>query len=303
MQNDENHIKIRENIEQLLNAGISIEEVSQQLKLPLGSRYIKNSAKWYRFCIVAKRNQKKAIEKDPNLYSKAGKIAQQKHPWIGCEMGKKYGRMLGKSRANQLRGNSAYFSMMAKRLQKIYPDHSRKNMLKAHQTMKEKGTFEKHQKDATLKCMEKHPDQLKKMSKRAHELYPLALLALESRRRNYPYKFMDCEFDSDSERKLCEIFVNNGLISKPVEGQNVHFRLNRHHVDFFLMNKIFVEFHPPRKFGRNAGETVKSYHDHKRKLLDDNGYAEYPLMIIDRLVRIEHKIKKIKKLLALEINE
>ena len=117
----------------------------------------KETVKWYRFCILARKNQKKAIEKHPGLYSKAGKIAQQKHPLIGHNLGKKYGPIVGKKRAQQLKGNSKYFSTIAKRLQKINPEHSRRNMKKAHETMKKKGTFSKHQKKAALECRRKHP--------------------------------------------------------------------------------------------------------------------------------------------------
>lgn len=302
MKKDKEHIKIRDKAERLLDKGRSIEYIARSLRLPLGSRYIKKSAKWYKYCIVAKRNQKKAIEKHPNLYSKAGKIAQQKHPWLGHELGKKYGPELGRRRAEQLKGNTKYFSGMARRLQEINPNHSRKNMKKAHETMKMRGVFNKHQRYAAMKCMEKNPKQLKNMSKRAHELYPLALLALASRRRNYPYEFMGCLFDSDSERKVCKIFVEEGLISKPVEGKNIHFRINRSHVDFFIKKKVFVEFHPPRKYGREKGETVSSYYDKKRNILDKAGYDAYPLIVIDRLRGIKTKINKIKKSISLKLD-
>jgi hypothetical protein len=189
-------------------------------------------------------------------------------------------------------------------MQELKPEHSKLNMKKAHETMRIKSTFHQHQKHAALKCLEKHPNQLKDMSKRAHELYPLALLALESRRKNYPYEFMDCFFDSDSERRLCKIFVDYGLMDKPIEGENIHFRIGkRHHVDFFLKNKIFVEFHPPLKYGDRKGETFNSYYDGKRKILDNNGYTDYPLITIDRLRGIEPKINRIKKLLALKLNQ
>ena len=77
MKNKE-HIKIRTKVENFLKDNFSIEEIAENLDLPLGTRFIKKSAKWYRYCIKAKENQKKAIEKHPNLYSHAGKIAQQK---------------------------------------------------------------------------------------------------------------------------------------------------------------------------------------------------------------------------------
>jgi len=134
-------------------------------------------------------------------------------------------------------------------------------------------------------------------------LYPLALLALESRRKNYPYEFMGCFFDSDSERRICEIFVKYGLMDKPEEGKNVHLKINRHHVDFFIQNKVFVEFHPPLKYGRKRGETLKSYYEEKRRVLDENGYKNYPLIVIDRLKNIEPKINRIKNLLSFKLNK
>ena len=63
MKKDENHIKMRDEIEKLICKGFSIEEIALKLNLALGSRYIKKSAKWYKYCIVAKKNQERAIEK------------------------------------------------------------------------------------------------------------------------------------------------------------------------------------------------------------------------------------------------
>lgn len=300
MKKDEKHIRTRSKVEDLLNNGLTIEEMGHKLKLPIGSRYTKGSAKWYKYCVIAKRNQKKAIEKHPNLYSIAGKIAQQKHPWIGHKLASKYASINGKKNAEKLKKIPGYFSKMAKRLQEVNPKQSSQNMLKAHKTMKTKGTFNKHQKKAALICMKKNPNQLKEMSEKAHRLYPLALLALESRRKNYPYEFMGCLFDSDSERRLCKLFLENSLINKPEEGKNIHFKIKHYHVDFFIKNKVFVEYHPPADYGRTKGETIKSYYNYKRNVLDKNGYKDFPLIVIDRLKPIEHKIRKIKKLVSLK---
>jgi len=295
------HIEMRDRVGALLKKGFSIEEIAEKLSIPVGTRFIKCSAKWYRYCLIAKENQKKAIEKYPDLYSRAGKIAQQKHPWIGRELGKKYGPIQGKINAKRLKGNSEYFSIMAKRLHEINPNHSRDNMRKAHETMKEKGTFFEHQRKAALKCMEKNPNQLKDMSKRAHEKYPLALLALESRRKNYPYKFMDCSFDSNEEMILCQKLVEFRLVERPIERVNVHFRIGRFHVDFFIQGKIFIEYHPPRKFGRVI-ETEESYYVERRKLLDENGFLGYPLVVISNLREIDDKLGNILKLIQIPQN-
>lgn len=290
------HIKIRDKVEDYLNLGFSIEEIADKLSLPLGTRFVKESVKWYIYCIRAKENQKKAIEKYPGLYSKAGKIAQRKHPWIGKKLGKKYGPIQGKINAERLRGNSEYFSNMAKKLQQINPDHSKNNMKKAHETMKKAGIFNEHQRFAALKCIEKNPTQLKEMSKKAHKLYPLALLALESRRKNYPYKFMACSFDSNQEKLLCEKLIEGGLIEKPLEKINVHFIVGKCHIDFFIQNKLFLEYHPLRKFGRII-DTEGSYFNERRKLLDENGFKNKPLVVITNLRNIDKKIEKIKSLI------
>ncbi|PIN77159.1 hypothetical protein COV15_02935 [Candidatus Woesearchaeota archaeon CG10_big_fil_rev_8_21_14_0_10_34_12] len=297
MKNKE-HEEIRNKIENLLGNSLSIEEIAKQLQLSIGTRHVKGSAKWYKYCIVAKRNQKKAIEKHPNLYSKAGKIAQEKHHWIGKKLGKKYGPIQGKKNMERLKGNSEHFSMMAKKLQEINPNFSRENMKKAHETMKKKGTFNEHQKLAALKCMEKNPKQLKEMSDKAHKLYPLALLALESRRKNYPYEFMGCLFDSEQEREIGKKLIGSKLIEKPIEKVNTHFRIGKCHIDFFIQNKIFLEFHPVRKFGRKI-ETVDDYNNERRKLLDENGFKNHPLIVINNLKEANEKIKQIESMLHL----
>lgn len=303
MKKNSEHIKIRETVEHLMYGGFSIEEIAKKLALPIGSRYIKKSAKWYRYCIIAKQNQRKAIELHPNLYSRAGKIAQERHPQLGHNLGKKYGLEFGRKRAETLRGNSEYFTRMATKLHQISPEHSRENMKRAHQTMKREGTFYNHQRKAALRCLEKNPNQLKEMSKKAHSLYPLALLALNSRRKNRPYEFMGCLFDSKSEMKLCELFVKHGLIDKPEEGKNIHFKLNRRHIDFFINGAFFIEFHPPLFYVRKKAGSLESYYDERRRILDEAGYQNYPLIVINKLKGAESKIENIKLLFAFKLNQ
>jgi hypothetical protein len=248
------------------------------------------------FVLLLNRIKKKAIEKHPNLYSLAGKIAQQKHPEIGSNLGRKYGIIQGKINAKKLKGNSKYFSEMAKRLQQVNPNHSKLNMKKAHKTMIENGTFFQHQKMAAIKCKEINPNQLKEMSKKAHELYPLGLLALQSHRKNFPYEFEGCLFDSNSERNLCKKLVEVGLINAPIENKNVHFKIKKCHIDFFIQNKLFLEYHPPRRFGKKI-ETTRSYYLERRKLLDENGFKDYPLKVIFDLRNLDKKIHEIKDLI------
>ncbi len=294
MNKSTRHIELRNKAEFLLSQKFSPETIAKELTIPLGTRFIRGSVMWYIYCIKARENQKNAIKKHPNLYRDAGKIAQQRHPWIGKNLGKKYGSIQGKINAQKLKGNLEYFSKMAKRLQQINPEHSKNNMIKAHETMKKTGTFNGHQKKAALKCKEKNPSQLRDMSKKAHAKYPLALLALDSRRRNYPYEFMVCLFDSNDERIICQKLVENSLIEKPIEKINIHFRIGKCHIDFFIQNKLFIEFHPARKFGRTI-ETEKSYYNERRRLLDGNGFEKYPLIIINNIKDADSKIEEVKR--------
>jgi len=299
MNPDKIHNEIRDYVNFLIERGLTLKDIAELLDLEVGTRFVKATVKWYRYCALAKENQKLAILKHPDLYSLAGKIAQQKHPWIGHELGKKYSAMIGRNRVNKLREEgrlSEHMSIIAKKLQQINPEHSRKNMKKAHETMMNKGTFNSHQKEAALACRIKHPKQLKEMSKTAHSKYPLALLALDSRRKNYPYLYNECYFDSEEERIVCQRFVESGLLEKPIENVNVHIRINRKHIDFFIQNKIFVEYHPTRTYGRNV-ETAEDYFKERRKILDDNGYNNYPLIIIKNMRETNSKIEETKRLL------
>lgn len=124
MKNNEAHIRLREKVCSLLETGVSIEQIANNLNISLGSRYLRGSAKWHKYCVAAKKNQQKAIEKHPNLYNKAGITAQQKHPWIGHQLGKKYGPSQGKKNVERLKGKTQYFSMMANKLQEKDPNHS-----------------------------------------------------------------------------------------------------------------------------------------------------------------------------------
>ncbi|MBU1974856.1 MAG: hypothetical protein KKG59_00455 [Nanoarchaeota archaeon] len=301
MKKNEKHVEMRNIVNNYVDKGVSVDEISRILNVPIGTRYVRGSVKWYIFCYQAQKNQRVAITKHPGLYSRAGRIAQQKHPHIGYFLGKKFGPIQGKINAKKLKGNSEYFSKMAKKLQETNPNHSRNNMKKAHNTMKKQGTFHDHQRKAALQCRKKHPHQLKEMSRKAHGNHPLALLALESRRQNLPYKFMGCRFDSNSERELCKLFVKHGLLNQPEEGKNIHFRLNRCHIDFFLKKIVFVEYHPPMQYGRKKGETYKSYLAERRYLLDKYGYKDFPLFLITSLNGVEEIINSIKDLLAFEL--
>lgn len=308
------HLAKRLEIERLIKEGLTDSEIASRLGIEIGStRFEKNTVKWYKFCLKMKNAHKNLIKKYPNLYKKAsqrakelypniysiaGKRAQNLYPHLGHELGNKYGKIAGKIRMEQLRKSGkmkVYFSTIAKRLQEIKPEHSRNNMRKAIEKMKEEGTYFEHQKLAAEKCFKKHPGQPQRMGERAHELHPdLPIRSLASRRKNSPYMFMGCKFDSNQEREICKLLVRHKLIQKPVEKENVHITLGRNDVDFFVDGKIFIEFHPCGVFGRNRlkNETYDSYVKERRMLLDKYGFPERPLVVVSNLKRFAHFLNK-----------
>lgn len=96
-------------------------------------------------------------------------------------------------------------------------------------------------------------------------------------RKGLPYWFMGVPFDSNQEREVAKwLNVKYGFI--PKEGINCHVRLDGGEIDFRL-GDIFIEYHP----WDTAGRKIEQYFLDRRKLLDENGYKNYPLIVIDSL--------------------
>jgi len=57
--NNNAHIEIRNKVEPLMNSGFPIEEIAQKLDLPLGTRFLEKSAKWYKIlCCSEKKSER-----------------------------------------------------------------------------------------------------------------------------------------------------------------------------------------------------------------------------------------------------
>lgn len=301
MKKDEEHIKMRTRVKELIDEEKTDEEIAKILNLAVGAPYTRGAVRWYKRCLVAKENQKKAVEKwGYELYSRAGKIAQKKHPWLGHELGKKYGSMAGKRRIKQIKESGKakeYFTKMAKRLQEVNPNQSSENMKKAIQIMKQNDTYKEHQTEAGFICKKQHPDHFRTMGLKAHRLYPdLAYYSRLSWRLNKPYILNGCNFDSNEEKKACKILIENKLLEEPAEGKNIHFRIKRYDFDFFIQGKIFLEYHPIMPHYRN-GETFDKYYAKRRKILDESGFENYPLIVVTKLKELENTLGTISTLI------
>lgn len=80
----------------------------------------------------------------------------------------------------------------------------------------------------------------------------------------------------------------------PIEGKNVQFRIQNYQIDFFIKEKIFLEFHPPISFGSRI-ETEEIYFNKRRKILDDNGFESYLLIVIPHIKKAEEIVTEIKR--------
>jgi hypothetical protein len=122
----------------------------------------------------------------------------------------------------------------------------------------------------------------------------LAHRSRRKQRENSPYWHNGCRFDSNQERDVCKLLIGHALIDVPIEGKNVQFRIQNYEIDFFLKGKVFVEFHPPINLG-NKAETEESYFKERRRILDENGFKKYPLVLIPHIKKAEELIEQIKQ--------
>ncbi|MBU2639697.1 MAG: hypothetical protein KKG75_03250 [Nanoarchaeota archaeon] len=207
-----------------------------------------------------------------------GKVTHERHPNLASEIGKRNIKRLkktGKFKEWQMKG--------VKKMHELHPELAKemgkRNGKKAIEKMKKEGRF--------LKISSKG-------GKNCHKIYPdLALSWIKKRRENSPYTFMDCKFDSKEEKEFCKLLVENKIIKKPIEGINCHIKVGRNDIDFFIKNKIFIEYHPPISY-ENKKETLRGYYKNRKKILEKNGYTNQ-LIVVESIRKIKpHFFNKLK---------
>lgn len=91
------------------------------------------------------------------------------------------------------------------------------------------------------------------------------------------YIFKNVKFDSKSEMEIAmNIHYQFKIILK--ENKNYQIRVGAKTCDFFIKN-TFIEYHPILTFF-HPNETNESYYQDRRKNLNENGYKNYPLIIL-----------------------
>lgn len=91
-------------------------------------------------------------------------------------------------------------------------------------------------------------------------------------RNKYGYSFKGIKYSSNMEREIAICIYYQ--FEKIKEGKNYQIKIGNCHIDFFI-NDIFIEFHP-----YNALYDRDNYYLQRRKLLNENGYKDYPLLVI-----------------------
>ena len=109
--------------------------------------------------------------------------------------------------------------------------------------------------------------------------------SIKKQRENKPYYFMNVAFDSEQEKIFCKLLIEHDIIKRPIEGHNVHFKIGRKDIDFFIKQKLFVEYHP---FDYSRSE--EEYFIERRDILDKNGFEKYPLIVIKNLNEFNKKL-------------
>lgn len=90
-----------------------------------------------------------------------------------------------------------------------------------------------------------------------------------------------------------EMLCAKKILIRPKINYNCQYVINGKRIDFYpqkedkMFQGCFVEFHPQNKFLR-PNETSKSYYVSRRKLLNNNGYKDKKLIVIQNLKELEN---------------
>jgi len=60
---------------------------------------------------------------------------------------------------------------------------------------------------------------------------------------------------------------------------NCHISIGRYEFVFFI-NNTFIEVHPYNNWDMKKGITATKYYNNRRKILNKNGYKDYPLLVL-----------------------
>jgi len=259
---------IRNNVEKMINLGYSDKQISKEANISIGDYFTRGTVIHYKRCIKNKNRYNKLY------FSRIGIKGAHNAGLVTHKLYASKQREWGKMASEVHKENGTNF---------FNSDYQREMGRRGGKKIKE---MRKNSKEFNKKYIE----MCRMGGYAVHKKYPglayrNALLSLKSLRKNRPYKFMDCNFDSNKERECCKLLIYHKIIKNPVEGVNIHFQVDSIEIDFFPQQKIFIEYHPWDWNGR----TTEEYYQERRKILNENDFCEFPLIITKKLADFEIK--------------
>ena len=189
------------------------------------------------------------LKLNPESHSIAGKVAHIKHPDLAHRMG---------SITQKRHPNLASKNM--RKVMRLYPNLHRENGLKV-------GNF----------LAKNRPEHFVKMGKLGGQK------TIEILRKNKSYYWKGVAFDSNAERKVAQLLLN-----QPKEGINCHIKIGSKTFDFFPQNydKLYentlIEYHPYDFDGRSVEEYTKI----RLNALHNSKYVNIPLIVLTNINQI-----------------
>lgn len=241
-----------------------------------------------------KLKEEGSIEKLKNICSDAGKKAHIIHPELHKELYKKlkYWESNNSERVFDIRSKMAHISLIPKLMEwrkenpEKYKEAQKKAIENSHtaefKDLASKRLSKNHKKWA-MQNIERYKEKQANAGIKGYE----ATKKVMAHQMNLIY---DSEFFASREEIEAYKFL------KKLNIFFIHeYRIKNSSIDFLISNKIFWEHHPiiPHY---NLKESIDEYYQRRRKLLDENGYKDNPLLI----TKSKNEFIKIKQYLENE---
>lgn len=119
----------------------------------------------------------------------------------------------------------------------------------------------------------------------------IGMCSLLAQRNKSTYVFANTKFDSQEELAFAKALFDNNIITQFIENKNCHIRVDVYEFDF-LINNIFIEYHPWSK-----ELTHKQYYAFRRKILNENGFKNNKLIVIESKNKVGDFIDRLKQII------
>lgn len=216
---------------------------------------------------------------NPKIQISGSYAAHKKHPTLAKENGQKAQITLKKKNHGfyNMKWQKQHHQYLIENDLGIYSDDS-KNKVKQNQRKYKLGFHDpKIQSLGGKSAHIKHPNL-------AHRL---GLISSSKIKQNSKYKWNNIGFLSKSELQCAK-----QILSEPIDGINCHVTIGHNIIDFcprdsdVLFQNKFVEFHPCNNWLHP--ESYRQYYNQRRKILDDNGFKNKDLIVIQNIKELTH---------------